>query len=114
MRVLPTGTILVVLGMVLARAGSALLTIPILVPILREPGFGPVWFGVVFAMNVQVSFLSPPFGPAAADLTPVTSPDISRGDTFRALAAFIGLQIVALGLLIATPGITGRFRGRSP
>lgn len=100
--------ILFVLGMFLDWVGIALLTMPIFVPIVRDLGLDPVWFGVVFAMNMQVSFLSPPFGPAAFYLKSVAPPDISLGEIFRALLPFIGLQILALGLLIAFPGITGR------
>ena len=54
--------ILLVLGMFLDWVGVALLTMPTFVPIVRELGYSPIWFGVVFCMNMQVSFLSPPFG----------------------------------------------------
>ena len=100
--------ILFVLGMFLDWVGIALLTMPIFVPIIRDLGLDPVWFGVVFAMNMQVSFLSPPFGPAAFYLKSVTPPDISLGEIFRSLLPFIAMQILAVGLLIAFPGITGR------
>ncbi|MGS4947587.1 TRAP transporter large permease [Meridianimarinicoccus sp. RP-17] len=100
--------ILFVLGMFLDWVGIALLTMPIFVPIIRDLGLDPVWFGVVFAMNMQVSFLSPPFGPAAFYLKSVTPPDISLGEIFRALLPFIAMQILAVGLLIVFPGITGR------
>jgi tripartite ATP-independent transporter DctM subunit len=97
--------ILLVLGMFLDWVGVALLTMPIFVPIITKLGFDPVWFGVVFCMNMQVSFLTPPFGPAAFYLKSVTPPDISLGDIFRSLVPFIGLQLLALGLLIAFPEI---------
>ena len=100
--------ILFVLGMFLDWVGIALLTMPIFVPIIRDLGLDPVWFGVVFAMNMQVSFLSPPFGPAAFYLKSVTPPDISLGEIFRSLLPFIALQILALAILIAFPGVTGR------
>lgn len=100
--------ILFVLGMFLDWVGIALLTMPIFVPIIRDLGLDPVWFGVVFAMNMQVSFLSPPFGPAAFYLKSVTPPDITLGEIFRSLLPFIAMQILAVGLLIAFPGITGR------
>ncbi|WP_114285909.1 TRAP transporter large permease [Candidatus Halocynthiibacter alkanivorans] len=99
---------LFVLGMFLDWVGIALLTMPIFVPIVVDLGFDPVWFGVVFAMNMQVSFLSPPFGPAAFYLKSVAPKDISLGEIFQALLPFIGLQIFALALLIMFPGITGR------
>jgi len=97
--------ILFVLGMFLDWVGIALLTMPIFVPIIVSLGYDPVWFGVLFAMNMQVSFLSPPFGPAAFYLKSVTPPDISLGEIFRALLPFIGLQILAVALLILFPAI---------
>ena len=78
---------------------------PIFVPIIVSLGYDPVWFGVLFAMNMQVSFLSPPFGPAAFYLKSVTPPDISLGEIFTALLPFIGLQILAVALLIIFPMI---------
>ncbi|MHC8494729.1 TRAP transporter large permease [Thalassospira sp. SM2505] len=100
--------ILFILGMFLDWVGIALLTMPIFVPIVKQLGFDPVWFGVLFAMNMQVSFLSPPFGPAAFYLKSVAPPDITLGDIFKALLPFICLQILAVGILIMFPGITGR------
>lgn len=97
--------ILFVLGMFLDWVGIALLTMPIFVPIVTQLGLDPVWFGVLFAMNMQVSFLSPPFGPAAFYLKSVTPPEISLGEIFRSLLPFIGLQILAVGLLILFPGL---------
>ncbi|KFB08184.1 TRAP transporter large permease [Nitratireductor basaltis] len=100
--------ILFVLGMFLDWVGIALLTMPIFVPIIVELGYDPVWFGVLFCMNMQVSFLSPPFGPAAFYLKSVAPPEISLGDIFKSLMPFIALQILAVAILIAFPGITGR------
>jgi tripartite ATP-independent transporter DctM subunit len=100
--------ILFVLGMFLDWVGIALLTMPIFVPIVRDLGLDPVWFGVVFAMNMQVSFLSPPFGPAAFYLKSVAPPDISLGEIFRSLLPFIAMQVLALAILIMFPGVTGR------
>ncbi len=100
--------ILFVLGMFLDWVGIALLTMPIFVPIIVELGYDPVWFGVLFCMNMQVSFLSPPFGPAAFYLKSVAPPEISLGDIFKSLLPFIALQILAVAILVAFPGITGR------
>ncbi|SEQ89972.1 TRAP transporter, DctM subunit [Amphritea atlantica] len=95
--------ILLVLGMFLDWVGVALLTMPIFVPIITNLGLDPIWFGVVFCLNMQVSFLSPPFGPAAFYLKSVAPKDISLGEIFSALVPFIALQVVALGLVIAFP-----------
>jgi tripartite ATP-independent transporter DctM subunit len=95
--------ILLVLGMFLDWVGVALLTMPIFVPIITGLGLDPIWFGVVFCLNMQVSFLSPPFGPAAFYLKSVAPKEISLGEIFSALTPFIGLQILALALVIFFP-----------
>lgn len=100
--------ILFVLGAFLDWVGIALLTMPIFVPIIKSLGMDPVWFGVLFCMNMQVSFLSPPFGPAAFYLKSVAPPGITLGVIFKSLLPFIMLQMVAIALLITFPGITGR------
>ncbi|MGM0560935.1 MAG: TRAP transporter large permease [Pseudomonadota bacterium] len=97
--------ILAVLGMFLDWVGIALLTIPIFAPIVVELGYDPIWFGVLFALNMQISFLSPPFGPAAFYLKSVAPPSISLGTIFVSLLPFIGLQIIALALVIIFPEI---------
>lgn len=100
--------ILFVLGMFLDWVGIALLTMPIFVPIIKDLGYDPVWFGVLFCMNMQVSFLSPPFGPAAFYLKSVAPPGITLATIFRSLLPFIALQILAVGILLFFPAITGR------
>jgi tripartite ATP-independent transporter DctM subunit len=97
--------ILFLLGMFLDWVGIALLTMPIFVPVIRDLGLDPIWFGVLFAMNMQVSFLTPPFGLAAFYLKSVTPPEISLGEIFRSLVPFICLQVLAVGLLIVFPQI---------
>ena len=95
--------ILAVLGMFLDWVGIALLTIPIFAPIVELLGFDLIWFGVLFSMNMQISFLSPPFGPAAFYLKSVTPPEISLGTIFRSLVPFIGLQVLGLALVLLIP-----------
>ncbi|CCN73659.1 TRAP dicarboxylate transporter, DctM subunit [Vibrio nigripulchritudo ATCC 27043] len=95
--------ILFILGMFLDWVGIALLTLPIFVPIINQIGYDPIWFGVVFSLNMQLSFLTPPFGPAAFYLKSVAPPEISLGMIFKAVVPFIALQIVALVLLIVFP-----------
>lgn len=95
--------ILLVLGMFLDWVGVALLTMPIFVPIIINLGYDPIWFGVVFCLNMQVSFLSPPFGPAAFYLKSVAPKDISLGLIFSSLIPFICMQILVLGLVIIFP-----------
>lgn len=97
--------ILIFLGMFMDWIGIALLTMPIFVPIVTGLGYDPVWFGVVFCMNMQVSFLSPPFGPAAFYLKSVAPPDITLMDIFSSVWPFILMQLLALSLVVLNPGI---------
>lgn len=102
--------ILTVLGMFLDWVGIALLTVPIFTPIVISLGYDPIWFGVLFSLNMQISFLSPPFGPAAFYLKSVAPPDISLGMIFASLLPFIGLQLLALTLVIVFPEIALWYR----
>ena len=95
----------IVLGCFIDWIGILLLTAPIFVPVVIALGFDPVWMGVLFCMNMQISYLSPPFGPAAFYLKGVTPPGISLADIFRSIWPYLGLQVVALGLVIAFPQI---------
>ncbi len=95
--------ILFILGMVLDWIGITLLTMPIFVPVIVELGYDPVWFGILFCMNMQCSFLTPPFGPAAFYLKSVAPPDISLQTIFAALLPFICMQLVGLAFLLIFP-----------
>lgn len=94
-----------VLGTIMDWIGILLLTMPIFVPIITQLGFDPVWFGVLFCMNMQVAFLSPPFGPAGFYLKSVAPPDISLMHIYNSVWPFILLQIFAITMLILFPNI---------
>ncbi len=95
--------ILLVLGLFLDWIGIAMLTLPIFVPIVTQLGYDPIWFGILFAVNMQVSFLSPPFGPAAFYLKGVAPPEIQLKDIFGSLIPFIVMQLMVLGMILAFP-----------
>jgi TRAP-type mannitol/chloroaromatic compound transport system permease large subunit len=97
--------ILLVLGMFLDWVGIILLAVPIFVPIVRALGFSPIWFGVIYNVNMQVSFLSPPFGYALYYVKGVAPPGVTTADIWKAAIPFIGLQLVGLGLCMAFPEI---------
>jgi tripartite ATP-independent transporter DctM subunit len=97
--------ILVVLGMFMDWIGILLLTMPIFVPIVTAFGYSPIWFGILFCMNMQVSYLTPPFGPAAFYLKGVAPPEITLNQIFNALWPFIGLQLLGLLLVVFFPEI---------
>lgn len=97
--------ILLVLGMFLDWIGIALLTLPIFVPIVIQLGYDPIWFGILFAVNMQVSYLTPPFGPAAFYLKSVAPPEITLKHIYTALLPFIALQLVVLAIILFYPPI---------
>jgi TRAP-type mannitol/chloroaromatic compound transport system permease large subunit len=116
--------IFLIMGMFMDWVGIVLLIMPVFLPIVRklpiedigflgsiEPRYIAVWFGVVFCMNMQVSFLSPPFGPAAFYLKSVAPPHISLTDIFRGFLPFIGIQLLALSVLLIWPEIVTVFLG---
>lgn len=110
--------ILLFMGAFMDWVGIVLLIIPVFLPIVKrlpieeigfigqlEPQHISIWFGVLFCMNMQVSFLSPPFGPAAFYLKSVAPPHISLTDIFKGFLPFIGVQLLALSVLLIWPNI---------
>ncbi|MGR3756137.1 MAG: TRAP transporter large permease subunit, partial [Tranquillimonas sp.] len=107
--------ILVVLGMFLDWVGILLLCVPIFVPIIKGLGaaaFGldspddlVLWFGVLYLVNMQMSFLSPPFGYALFYLRGVAPAEIPMTDIFKSALPFLALQILGLVLAMEFPQI---------
>jgi tripartite ATP-independent transporter DctM subunit len=97
--------ILIFLGCFIDWVGIIMLCVPIFGPIVRHLGFDPVWFGVLFAVNLQISFLSPPFGYALFYLKGVAPPDISTTDIWKSAAPFIALQVLGVILSMIFPEI---------
>lgn len=97
--------ILVVLGTFMEWIAIVFITIPIFAPVVTSLGFDPIWFGILFVMNMQIYFLSPPFGPACFWLKSVAPPDVTLQEIFGSVWPFIGLQIVGLVLVMFFPQI---------
>ena len=114
--------IFLIMGMFMDWIGIVLLVMPVFLPIVTrlpieeigligqlEPRYVAIWFGVVFCMNMQVSFLSPPFGPAAFYLKSVAPPHITLTAIFRGFLPFILLQLCALSVLLIWPNMVTLF-----
>jgi tripartite ATP-independent transporter DctM subunit len=97
--------ILLVLGMFIDWVGIILLAVPIFAPLVKTLGYSPIWFGAVYNVNMQVSFLSPPFGYALFYIAGVAPPGVTTTDIWKAAVPFIVLQLIGLTLLIAFPEI---------
>ncbi len=95
--------VLAVMGCFIDWIGVLLLTMPVFVPIVEALGYDKVWFGVLFCLNMQISYLSPPFGPACFYLKGVAPPEITLQQIYAAVWPFMVLQAIAIGLLIAFP-----------
>jgi tripartite ATP-independent transporter DctM subunit len=91
------------LGAFMDWIGIALLCMPIFVPIIKQLGYDPIWFGILFCINMQVSFLSPPFGPAAFYLKSVAPPDTELVEIFKSFGPFVVMQILVLALVLLFP-----------
>ena len=105
--------ILVILGTFMEWIAIVFITVPVFAPVVVEmapelgldPSWAAVWFGILFVMNIQIYFLSPPFGPACFWLKSVAPPDITLQEIFAAVLPFIALQIVGLLIVMFFPQV---------
>ncbi|MDH3233831.1 MAG: TRAP transporter large permease subunit [Alphaproteobacteria bacterium] len=95
-----------VMGFFLDFIEIMFVVVPIVAPILLLMGINPVWLGIMIAVNLQTSFLTPPFGFALFYLRGVAPPEVTTGDIYRGIIPFVGLQVVMLGVLAAFPQLT--------
>jgi len=109
---LPGGTIgllivanltIFILGFFIDFFEIAFIILPLLVPAARILGIDLVWFGVMIGMNLQTSFLTPPFGFSLFYLRGVTPEEIPTTEIYKGAIPFIAIQVVALSLVIAFP-----------
>ena len=97
--------IMFVLGFFLDFIEITLVVVPLVAPALLTLGVDPVWLGVMMAINLQTSFLTPPFGFALFYLRGVSPPEIKTSQIYRGAIPFIGIQIIALALLAFYPSL---------
>jgi tripartite ATP-independent transporter DctM subunit len=97
--------ILLFLGMVLDIIGITVLLAPIFVPVITSLGFDPLWFGVIFNLNLQIAYLSPPFGYSMFYLKAVAPPDVTMTDLYRSVLPYMALQLIGMVLCMLFPQI---------
>ena len=93
------------LGFVLDFIEITFVVVPIVGPVLLSMGLDPVWLGIMIAINLQTSFLTPPFGFALFYLRGVAPASITTRDIYRGVMPFIAIQLVMLGLLALWPAL---------
>jgi tripartite ATP-independent transporter DctM subunit len=94
-----------VLGFFLDFVEIVVVVVPIVGPALLMLGIDPLWLGVMIAVNLQTSFLTPPFGPALFYLRGVAPPEVRTIDIYRGVVPFVILQLIGLGLVWSVPGL---------
>jgi tripartite ATP-independent transporter DctM subunit len=101
--------IIFVLGFFIDFIEISFIVVPIMVPILDELGIDPVWFAILVAMNLQASFITPPFGLSLFFLKGAAKDMVSTLDIYKGIIPFIFLQVLALGLVILFPDLVFAF-----
>jgi tripartite ATP-independent transporter DctM subunit len=97
--------IILLLGMVMDDWAIIMLCTPLYIPIINELGIDKLWFGVLFIVNIQIAYLTPPFGFVLFWLKSVLPKDVSMGDVYRSVGPFIVLQVIGLILIYLFPQI---------
>lgn len=93
------------LGFILEYVEIIFIVVPIAGPPLMAAGIDPIWFAVLVSLNLQMSFLTPPFGYALFYLRSVAPPSLTTKDIYISIVPFVALQLVVLGLVAALPPI---------
>jgi tripartite ATP-independent transporter DctM subunit len=94
-----------VIGFFLDFIEITFIHVPVLAPIMIEFGFDPAWFCILIAVNLQTSFMTPPFGFSLFYLKAVTPPEISTGDIYRGIIPFVLFQLIGLLIVVFFPDL---------
>lgn len=94
-----------VLGFFLDFIEITYIHIPIIAPIVIDYGYDPLWFGIMFAVNLQTSFMTPPFGPSLFFLKGVCPPEIKTMDLYKGIIPFVIIQLIGLAIIAFFPAL---------
>ena len=79
--------------------------VPVVAPLLIHLGFDPLWFSILIAVNLQTSFLTPPFGYALFYLKSVAPEGVTTGHIYRGIVPFVIIQVIGLTIVAVYPGL---------
>jgi len=99
------GFLSVILGFFIEWIEISYIVVPLFLPILQAANVDLVWVATLIALNMQTSFLTPPFGWALFYLRGVAPPQVTTMDIYKGVVPFIALQILAVVILFYTPSI---------
>ncbi|MBA7639938.1 C4-dicarboxylate TRAP transporter large permease protein DctM [subsurface metagenome] len=107
----PWGTIIFIqiviffLAMVLDPAGIMMITVPIFIPFVVAHGFDPLWFGILFVINMEIGYMTPPFGFNLFYLKGIVPPGVTMGDIYRSVIPFTIVESTGLAIVMIFPKI---------
>jgi tripartite ATP-independent transporter DctM subunit len=94
-----------ILGCILDPAGIIMICTPVFVPVIKSLGFDPLWFGVLFIMNMEMGYLTPPFGFNLFYMKAIAPPGVTMTDIYQSVVPFVALQALGLAIVIIFPEI---------
>ena len=97
--------VILVLGFFMDQVAIMMITIPIFMPVVNVLGFNPVWFGVMFLLNLEIASTSPPFGMSLFVMKGVAPDDTTMADIYMAALPFICVDLLVMALMITFPGV---------
>lgn len=97
--------VLFVLGMLLDPGGIIMICTPVFVPVIKALGFDPIWFGLLFILNMEMAYLTPPFGFNLFYMKAIVPKDISMGDIIHSIVPFVGIQGFCVVICILFPDL---------
>jgi tripartite ATP-independent transporter DctM subunit len=95
--------VIFIIGFFLDFIEITFIHVPVLAPIMIDFGYDPVWFCILLAVNLQTSFLTPPFGFSLFYLKAVTPPEITTGHIYRGIIPFVLFQLIGLTIVVLFP-----------
>jgi tripartite ATP-independent transporter DctM subunit len=98
--------IVFIMGMFIDWAAILLITVPIFMPIALQLDFDPLWFSLLMCVNLQTSFVTPPFGYALFYFAGVAPPGFTMMHIYRGIIPFVILQLIGLGIITLFPALT--------
>jgi TRAP-type mannitol/chloroaromatic compound transport system permease large subunit len=98
---------ILILGFFIDFVEIAFIVVPILLPIAETLGISLTWFAILIAMNLQTSFLTPPFGFSLFYLKGVAPPQVRTVDIYKGVVPFIIIQVLVLGSILLFPAFYG-------
>lgn len=97
--------IVFLLGMVLDPVGIMMITLPVFMPVVTSLGFDPIWFGILFVINMEIGYMTPPFGFNLFYLKGVVPPSITMRDIYTSIIPYVIVSLVGLALVMIFPEI---------